>query len=111
MQESYIDVIRDELNAHNIKFIKYNERPINLKASVNKTVAAPILKEKVSRFAFVVEFILDSEGRKMSKSKGNSVFALDLINQYGPDSSRLFFFNGPPWKPKPLSPKSSSGKP
>lgn len=55
--------------------------------------------------AFVVEFILDSEGRKMSKSKGNSVFALDLINQYGPDSSRLFFFNGPPWKPRPLSPK------
>ncbi|EQB65776.1 MAG: hypothetical protein AMDU2_EPLC00008G0008 [Thermoplasmatales archaeon E-plasma] len=68
-------------------------------------ISSLLFKENAYNNAFVVEFILDSEGRKMSKSKGNSVFALDLINQYGPDSSRLFFFNGPPWKPKPLSPK------
>ncbi len=68
-------------------------------------ISSLLFKKNAYNNAFVVEFILDSEGRKMSKSKGNSVFALDLINQYGPDSSRLFFFNGPPWKPKPLSPK------
>lgn len=68
-------------------------------------ISSLLFKENAYNNAFVVEFILDSEGRKMSKSKGNSVFALDLIKQYGPDSSRLFFFNGPPWKPKPLNPK------
>ncbi|MCL4323036.1 MAG: isoleucine--tRNA ligase [Candidatus Thermoplasmatota archaeon] len=51
---------------------------------------------------FCAEFILDSQGRKMSKSKGNGVLAKELIEKYGPDPSRLFFYTTVPWKPKPL---------
>ncbi len=55
---------------------------------------------------FCTEFILDSEGRKMSKSKGNGVLAKEMIDRYGPDASRLFFYTSAPWKPKPLVDKT-----
>lgn len=45
-----------------------------------------------------IEFVLDQNGKKMSKSAGNSVYAKDVIEQIGPDPLRLFFFNGAPWK-------------
>ncbi|MCL5791020.1 MAG: isoleucine--tRNA ligase [Candidatus Thermoplasmatota archaeon] len=51
---------------------------------------------------FCAEFILDSEGKKMSKSRGNGVLAMKMIDDFGPDASRLFFFSSAPWKPKPL---------
>ncbi|MCL6015292.1 MAG: isoleucine--tRNA ligase [Candidatus Thermoplasmatota archaeon] len=55
---------------------------------------------------FCAEFILDSQGRKMSKSKGNGVLAKEMIEKYGPDPSRLFFYTTVPWKPKPLVEKT-----
>lgn len=51
----------------------------------------------------VMEFILNSEGEKMSKSRGDTVDPLELINRIGTDSLRLFFFQGPPWRPKRFS--------
>ncbi|MGP6240004.1 isoleucine--tRNA ligase [Cuniculiplasma sp. SKW4] len=51
---------------------------------------------------FCAEFILDSEGKKMSKSRGNGVLAMKMMDDFGPDASRLFFFTSAPWKPKPL---------
>ena len=42
----------------------------------------------------------------MSKSKGNGVLAKEMIEKYGPDSSRLFFYTTVPWKPKPLVDKT-----
>ncbi|MEM4090089.1 MAG: isoleucine--tRNA ligase, partial [Thermoplasmatales archaeon] len=48
----------------------------------------------------VMEFILNSKGEKMSKSRGDTVDPLEIINRIGTDSLRLFFFQGPPWKPK-----------
>ncbi len=55
---------------------------------------------------FCTEFILDSQGRKMSKSKGNGVLAKEMIDKFGPDASRLFFYTTAPWKPKPLVEKT-----
>lgn len=52
--------------------------------------------------AMSIDFILDEQGRKMSKSRGNSVFALDFVREFGPDPIRLFFLNGAPWKPKSI---------
>ncbi len=46
------------------------------------------------------EFILDAKGKKMSKSEGNSVYALDALEEIGPDVLRLFFISGAPWRPK-----------
>ncbi len=48
------------------------------------------------------EFILDETGKKMSKSKGNGVLAMELLDRFGADSSRLFFYSTAVWKPKPL---------
>ncbi|WP_185869488.1 isoleucine--tRNA ligase [Blattabacterium cuenoti] len=43
--------------------------------------------------------ILDKNGRKMSKSKGNTINPFDLINNYGPDAIRWYIiFNSEPWE-------------
>ena len=52
-----------------------------------------------------IDHILDEQGRKMSKSKGNSVYALDFINEFGTDAIRLFFFTGIPWRSKAIDKK------
>ncbi len=42
--------------------------------------------------------ILDAEGRKMSKSRGNVVEPWDVINRYGADAFRWYFFTSKqPW--------------
>jgi isoleucyl-tRNA synthetase len=42
--------------------------------------------------------ILDSEGQKMSKSKGNIVVPWDVIDRYGADAFRWYFFTAKqPW--------------
>ncbi|AFJ90894.1 isoleucine--tRNA ligase [Blattabacterium sp. (Blaberus giganteus)] len=42
--------------------------------------------------------ILDKNGRKMSKSKGNTINPFDLIDSYGPDAIRWYIiFHSEPW--------------
>ncbi|WP_185849103.1 isoleucine--tRNA ligase [Blattabacterium cuenoti] len=42
--------------------------------------------------------ILDQNGRKMSKSKGNTINPFDVIDNYGPDAIRWYIiFNSEPW--------------
>ena len=51
----------------------------------------------------VMEFVLNSNGEKMSKSRGDKVDPREILDKIGTDSLRLFFFQGPPWKPKRFS--------
>ena len=53
----------------------------------------------------VMEFVLDENGKKMSKSVGNSTLTLDILNEVGADPLRLFLFSGAPWKTKNLDRK------
>lgn len=47
-----------------------------------------------------IELILDKEGQKMSKSRGNSVNPFDIIEKYGADSLRWYLLTvSPPWLP------------
>lgn len=48
----------------------------------------------------VNELILDKDGQKMSKSKGNTVDPFAMINRYGADATRWYLVtNSPPWRP------------
>jgi len=47
-----------------------------------------------------IELILDKDGRKMSKSRGNAVDPFDILNRYGADPLRWYLFTvSPPWVP------------
>lgn len=49
----------------------------------------------------VNDLILDKNGQKMSKSKGNVVFPNDIMDKYGADALRWYFIAAsPPWIPK-----------
>lgn len=49
----------------------------------------------------VNDLILDKDGQKMSKSRGNVVFPTEIINQYGVDPLRWYFVtSSSPWIPK-----------
>jgi isoleucyl-tRNA synthetase len=48
----------------------------------------------------VTDLILDKDGQKMSKSKGNIVDPFDVMEEYGADAVRWYFVtSNPPWKP------------
>ena len=49
----------------------------------------------------VNDLVLDKNGQKMSKTRGNTVDPFQVIGQYGADSVRWFLMaSSPPWKPK-----------
>ncbi len=49
----------------------------------------------------VLGLVLDKKGKKMSKSKGNAVFPEEMINKYGADAIRFYFFTvNQPWEGK-----------
>lgn len=48
----------------------------------------------------VTDLILDKDGKKMSKSKGNTVDPFELFQKYGADAARWYLIvNSPPWRP------------
>ncbi|KAA3617237.1 MAG: isoleucine--tRNA ligase [Calditrichaeota bacterium] len=54
----------------------------------------------------VNDLILDKQGQKMSKSKGNVVFPNEMMDKYGADALRWYFMSAsPPWIPKKFDPE------
>jgi isoleucyl-tRNA synthetase len=48
----------------------------------------------------VLGLVLDEDGQKMSKSKGNAVDPMDALNKFGADAIRWYFYtNSQPWLP------------
>ena len=68
-------------------------------------ISSLLFDQNAYKNALSIDFILDEQGRKMSKSKGNSVFALDFLNEHGPDPVRAFFLTGVPWRAKAIDKK------
>lgn len=57
------------------------------------------------RNVIVSDLILDAEGRKMSKSRGNTVNPWDAIEQFGADAIRWYLLaSSHPWLPKRFDP-------
>lgn len=55
----------------------------------------------------VMGLVLDGNGNKMSKSKGNAVDPMDALNTYGADAIRWYFYTASaPWLPKKFSTKA-----
>lgn len=46
------------------------------------------------KYVYVHGLVRDAQGRKMSKSLGNGIDPLDIINQYGADALRFMLMNG-----------------
>ena len=52
------------------------------------------------RNVLVLGHVLDKDGQKMSKSKGNAVDPFEALEQYGADAIRWYFYsNSAPWLP------------
>ena len=65
-------------------------------------LAAAVLVKGESSYKNVIctELILDDKGHKMSKSKGNVVHPMEVMNKYGADPFRWMFFSTNPWTVK-----------
>ena len=47
--------------------------------------------------------ILDEDGEKMSKSKGNAIDPMDIMNRVGADAVRFYLYSSPVWKSRRFS--------
>ncbi len=64
-------------------------------------IATVLFNKPAFKNIIVNELILDKEGQKMSKSRGNVVFPLEMMDKYGADPLRWYFMSvSPPWIPK-----------
>ncbi len=63
-------------------------------------IAVALFDKPAFKNIVVNELILDKNGIKMSKSKGNIVDPFEVMESYGADAVRWYLFvNNPPWKP------------
>ena len=64
------------------------------------SIASAIFDKPAFKNLIVNELILDKEGQKMSKSKGNVADPFRIIEKYGADATRWYLVvNSPPWRP------------
>jgi isoleucyl-tRNA synthetase len=64
-------------------------------------ISTLLFDQPAAKNIVVNELILDKEGQKMSKSKGNTVIPEEIITKYGADTLRWFLMTvSPPWTPK-----------
>ncbi len=63
-------------------------------------IATMLFDNVAYKNVIVNELILDKQGLKMSKSKGNSVDPFELFDKYGADTTRWYLItSSPPWRP------------
>ena len=63
-------------------------------------IATALFEKPAFKNIIVNELVLDKNGLKMSKSRGNTVDPFSMMDQYGADAVRWYFMvNNPPWRP------------
>jgi isoleucyl-tRNA synthetase len=69
-------------------------------------IATVLFDKPAFKNIIVNDLILDKDGQKMSKSKGNVVYPNEIMDQYGADALRWYFMaSSPPWIPKKFDPE------
>ncbi len=64
-------------------------------------IATVLFNKPAFKNIIVNELILDKDGLKMSKSRGNVVYPMEMMDRYGADALRWYFMAvSPPWIPK-----------
>ncbi|HEU5304940.1 MAG TPA: isoleucine--tRNA ligase, partial [Gemmatimonadales bacterium] len=70
-------------------------------------IAVAAFNKPAYKNVIVNELVLDAEGQKMSKSKGNVVDPWEMIQQYGADTVRLYLLaSSQVWLPKRFDPRT-----
>jgi len=68
-------------------------------------ISTLLFDEPAYKNIVVNELILDKNGQKMSKSRGNAVVPQEIIDQFGADAIRWYLMTiSPPWLPKKFDP-------
>jgi isoleucyl-tRNA synthetase len=63
-------------------------------------IASALFEKPAFKNIIVNELVLDKNGLKMSKSRGNTVDPFLMMDAYGADAVRWYFMvNNPPWRP------------
>ncbi len=63
-----------------------------------------LFKEEAFKNCIVLGLVLDENGQKMSKSKGNAIDPMQMLNKFGADAIRWFFYEtSQPWVSKNIS--------
>lgn len=69
-------------------------------------ISTLLFDEPAYKACVSLELILDQNGQKMSKSKGNTVDPFEIIEKFGVDPLRWYFFTvSPPWTPTKFDPE------
>src|SRR6185503_8620758 len=64
-------------------------------------ISSFLFKQPCFKNVIVNDLVLDKQGQKMSKTRGNAVDPFQVIGRYGADTVRWFLMaSSPPWKPK-----------
>ncbi len=67
-------------------------------------ISTLIFDEPAFKNVIVLGLVLDAQGRKMSKSLGNGIEPMEVLNKYGADATRWFFYEtSSPWISKNVS--------
>jgi isoleucyl-tRNA synthetase len=62
------------------------------------------------RHVLVTGMGLDAEGKKMSKSRGNVLDPMEIVQEHGADTLRWYLYSGSaPWRDRPLSMEGAKG--
>lgn len=61
-------------------------------------ISSLIFNKPAYKNCLTLGLILDEDGEKMSKSKGNAVDPFEVIDELGADATRLYFMSSPVWK-------------
>ena len=67
-------------------------------------LATLLFGKEAFKNVIVLGLVLDENGQKMSKSKGNAVDPMEILNKFGADATRWFFYEtSQPWVSKNIS--------